>query len=287
MINKLILGTVQFGLEYGINNKKGKPPMRQSFAVLDKAYMGGIKRLDTADAYGNAIDIIGEYHTNHGIFKILSKFNFSDNDYDIFKKVKNTQKILGINTFEVYSYHSFKDFISNKKTQEKLSKLKQQKLINKIGISIYTNQEFEIVIDSDIIDVIQIPFNILDNYNKKGALIARAKQKGKEIHARSVFLQGLFFMDETDVITKLKPLVSYLERIKNFCKKQEIPVNELALMYVISNPEIDGVLIGVDNVEQLTENLNCLKCKHTQAINDFVNTLDIKEIELLNPTNWK
>lgn len=286
-MNKIILGTVQFGIKYGINNKNDKPSKTQAFAILDEARRSGIERLDTADAYGDAVDVIGKYHLSHNAFKILSKFSFSDNGKDVVKKAENALKILGINAFDVYSYHSFKDFINNHESQEILVKLKEQKFINKIGISVYTNQEFETVIDSEIIDVIQIPFNIFDNYNKRGVLIARAKQNGKEIHVRSVFLQGLFFMDEINIAAKLKPLVPYLKKVKNFCKEKNISVNELTLMYAISNPNIDGVLMGVDSVEQLSENLKYLKTEHVQIINNFVETLDIKEFELLNPVNWK
>jgi len=287
-IKKIILGTVQFGLNYGINNQSGKISEEQSFVILNQAYRSGIERLDTSDNYGNAIKVIGRYHhASHKIFKILNKFSFLDNDKNIVRKVDNSLKILGINIFDVYSYHSFKDFIDNHELQGILMKLKKQKLINKIGISVYSNQEFEIAINSEIIDVIQIPYNIFDNYNKRGVLIARAKHNGKEIHIRSIFLQGLFFLNERNIFSKLRPLMPYLRKIKDFCKKQNISVNELALTYAISNPDINGVLIGVDSIEQLTENLNCLKSEHTQVITKFVETLDVKETELLNPVNWK
>jgi len=286
-MNKIILGTAQFGMAYGINNQKGKPPEDSSFVVLKEAYRRGIERLDTADAYGNAIEIIGKYHSSNKKFKILNKFRLSNDSTDIIRNVEHSLKILKINSFDVYSYHSFKDFITGVNTSKILMKLKKERLINKIGISVYTNQEFETVINSEIIDVIQIPFNILDNNNKKGALIVKAKRNGKEIHARSVFLQGLFFMNETNIIPKLRPLVPYLRKIKNYCTRQEISINELSLMYVISNRDINGVLIGVDSAEQLRDNLNYLKSEHIRSITKFIATLDVKEANLLNPTNWK
>ena len=287
-IDKIILGTVQFGLNYGINNQSGKPSDEQIFSILDEASRCGINRLDTADAYGEAMAVIGRYHQKKkGTFKILSKFSFSDSNKNIAQKLKRALKILGVDSLEVYSYHSFQDFVDNQESQEMLSAFKKQKLIKKIGISVYTNREFETVIDSKIIDVIQIPCNVFDNCSKKGALIARAKKNGKEIHVRSVFLQGLFFMNEDKIVNKLKPLVPYLKTVKAFCKKEKMSVSELALTYAVFNPGVDGVLIGVDNLKQLAENLNCLNPAHFEKINDFAETLNIKEIELLNPVNWK
>jgi aryl-alcohol dehydrogenase-like predicted oxidoreductase len=286
-MNKIILGTAQIGMSYGINNQTGKPSENDSIAVLNEAYRRGIRKLDTADTYGDAIDIVGRYHAGHNKFNILNKFSLSDGNTDIIRKVERALRILRINEFEVYSYHSFNDFIANNKISKILMKLKKEKLIKKIGISIYTNQEFETGINSEMIDVIQIPFNILDNNNKKGSLITKAKQNGKEIHTRSVFLQGLFFMDEGNIISKLRPLVPYINKVKSFCEIQGMSINKLSLMYAISNPNIDGVLVGVDSVEQLKENISYLKPDHIGSIIKFVETLDVKEVELLNPVSWK
>lgn len=286
-MNKIILGTVQFGLNYGINNHKGKPSETDTFSILDVAYRRGVRKLDTADIYGNAIDVIGKYHKNHSKFKILNKFSFSDNNRDIVGKVRSSLKTLRIDSFDTYSYHSFDDFMTNDNSTDKLVKLKKEKLIKKIGISVYTNQEFDRAINSEILDVIQIPYNILDNENKKEDLIIKAKLKGKEIHARSIFLQGLFFVKEKDIISKLRPLLPYLKKIRSFSNKENMSISELSLMYVVSNPNIDGVLIGVDSVQQLNNNLDCISYRKVESIKKFVKTLDVRDVELLNPVNWK
>lgn len=286
-MNKIILGTAQLGLDYGINNHNGKPSELNSIAILDEACLKGIERLDTADAYGDAIDLIGKYHKNHNKFKILNKFSFSDDNRDIVGKAEKVLEKLRISAFDVCSYHFFNDFIDDNKSEDKLIELKKRKLTNKIGISIYSNEEFEKVINSEIIDVIQVPYNILDNENKKGDLIIKAKQKGKEIHVRSVFLQGLFFIDENNIIPKLRPLVPYLKNIKNYCDFQNISINELSLGYVTTNPNIDGVLMGVDSAKQLKDNLSCMNSENVTSIKKFVETIDVKEVELLNPVNWK
>ncbi|HUX95600.1 MAG TPA: aldo/keto reductase [Bacteroidales bacterium] len=285
--NKLILGTVQFGLDYGINNHSGKPSEEQTFNILDEARRLGIKRLDTADAYGKAINIIGRYHSKHHVFKILNKFTFSDQSCDIAGKVNKSLKTLNIDSFDVYSYHSFFDFESNHESQKILQGLKNEKLIKNIGISVYTNQEFEKAINSEVIDVIQLPFNILDNHVKRGLLLEKAKKNSKEIHVRSVFLQGLIFMNEVQIPEKLKPLSPYLMNIVSFCRNQHLSLAEIAMTYAFTYPYIDGVLIGVDNIDQLKTNISCIRSEYADTITDFIETINVTEAELLNPSFWK
>ncbi|MBK9389763.1 MAG: aldo/keto reductase [Bacteroidetes bacterium] len=193
MINKLVLGTVQFGLNYGINNSNGMPSEDEVFKILDTAYDNGIYNLDTADAYGNAISVIGKYHrSRHNKFNLFSKFKSVK--YGEFERVVNASlEKLDIERFEVYSYHSFKDYSDDKNIIEDLINLKKKGLVNKIGISVYTNYELEIVVQDNFIDVIQLPFNLLDNQNLRGKLVSMARRNGKEVHARSVFPARIVF----------------------------------------------------------------------------------------------
>jgi aryl-alcohol dehydrogenase-like predicted oxidoreductase len=218
MNNKLILGTVQFGLNYGINNLTGQPSEQEVFNILDEAYLQGIQSLDTADAYGNAINIIGNYHLKrNNTFKILSKFNGIEKG-ELKQNAKKTLEKLHIPAFEVYSYHSFSSYSDRPYLMDELLLLKQLGLIKKIGISIYTNDELQYVINDGFIDVIQLPFNLLDNQNIRGNLIDHAKQKEKEIHIRSVYLQGLFFMDKDSLPERLLSLKPYLQSLYDYCK---------------------------------------------------------------------
>lgn len=286
MNNKLILGTVQFGLNYGINNLTGQPSEQEVFNIFDEAYFQGIQFLDTADAYGNAINIIGNYHLRgNNTFKILSKFNCIEKG-KLEQNAKEALEKTHIHAFEVYSYHSFSSYSERPYLMDELLLLKQQGLIKKIGISIYTNDEFQCAINDDFIDVIQLPFNLLDNQNIRGSLLEQAKQKEKEIHIRSVYLQGLFFMNTDLLPERLLSLKPYLQSLHDYCKKESINMETLALSYALYNQNIDQVLIGVDTKEQLIKNLNASK-EIPQAF-DFINShILVKETELLNPANWK
>jgi len=286
MNNKLILGTAQFGLNYGINNSFGKPSQKEVFEILDIAFEQNIEFLDTADAYGNAIEQIGLYHQQKKHrFNILSKFK-GVRAGELFYKVQNSLNKLQIAHFEVYSYHSFADYINHPYLTDELQSLKSKGLIKKIGISVYSNTELQQVIEDKNIDVIQLPYNLLDNQNIRGLYIDHAKYNNKEIHTRSVFLQGLLFMDEGSIPEKLTPLRAYIRKIRLYCEKESINLQSLALSYAVYNKHIDCVLIGVETRDQLIKNIKSIK--DFKNAFDFINQhIMVKETEFLNPVNWK
>jgi uncharacterized protein len=283
--DKIILGTVQFGLHYGINNLAGKPSEKEVFNILDIAHDNGIDCLDTADAYGDSIALIGKYHKSRSFrFKVLSKFKNIKRD-DLKDNVIKSLKEINISDFEVYSYHSFNEYENNQDLMDILIELKSKGIVTKIGISVYTNSELEQTILDSRIDVIQLPYNILDNINLRGSLIERAKSSGKEVHTRSVFLQGLFFVDSERYPEKLIPLKPYIQEIKDFCKAESVSMQSVALSYVLANKNIDRVLIGVDTSSQLLSNIESIK-NHQKAFEFIDNFVVVKETELLNPVNW-
>jgi aryl-alcohol dehydrogenase-like predicted oxidoreductase len=285
MTNKIILGTVQFGLDYGINNARGKPQAEQVFQMLEYASANGICVIDTADAYGNATELLGEFNRNQpGKFEFNSKF--ITNHEPLVKQLFKSLKLLNINYFNVYFFHNFDDLTVYPNLLVELMALKRDKKIKKIGVSVYDNNAFKKAIDTKNIDVIQFPFNLLDNLYQRHTLIELAKMKNKELQARSVFLQGLFFKNPETVPSKLVPLCVYLEMIHAIAAKAEIPVEELALLYVIQQNEIDNVIIGVDSLEQLKQNLIIGAKSLDQNLMVEINRIVVKETQLLSPKNW-
>jgi aryl-alcohol dehydrogenase-like predicted oxidoreductase len=285
MLNKIILGTVQLGIPYGINNKQGQPSLNEAFSILDYAYKSGIEILDTAAAYGSAIDVIGKYHKEHSQFKIITKFHAADGPVTPNTVSKSMEK-LGVNNIYAYLFHSYSDFYNSASILTDIETIKQIGIIKNIGVSVYTNDEFENVIESDIIDLIQLPFNLLDNRNKRGFFIDKAIEAKKIIHIRSCFLQGLFFMDANNLPEKLKPLKKYLLQLKDIAKQAGITINQLALSYNLQCSNAAGVLIGVDTKVQLQENIDGIVMLNDETIAK-INSIDVRETELLNPVNWK
>jgi aryl-alcohol dehydrogenase-like predicted oxidoreductase len=289
-INNIILGTVQFGLNYGINNKKVKPNSKEIEKILNFAYDSGVNMLDTAEAYGTSQLEIGKYHkkSNHK-FKVITKYhsNFITLDHNIEKRILNNIKELGVSNLYSYMFHSFNDFVNNyKKNIDQLMICKEKGLFEKTGVSIYTNSEFETVLNEYNVDLIQLPFNLLDNVNKRKKLIEKAKIRGIEIHTRSAFLQGLFFMQINSIPQKIYPLRNALIQLNQIAKSYNIDINQIALNYVMQQDGIDKVLIGVDNLNQLKTNLNNIDYILNNEIIELVNKINIEDENLLNPSNW-
>jgi len=288
MINKLILGTVQLGLTYGINNKIGQLTKSECYEILFLAKSSGIEFLDSAEAYGAAHEIIGNFHLDNpkAKFKILTKFPHHVSGEKLSDKLDYYISNLNVPYLEAIMFHSYESYISNKNHLGEVSTYKQQGLINNLGVSIYTNSQFEEVIEDPNIDLIQIPYNLLDNTSQRGNLIRKAKAQNKEIHVRSVFLQGLFFMDRNEKNKILSKLLPEIKLIDNLCRQFDVEVGPLALQYALKNPDIDHVLIGVDSALQLKWNLEAINKEIPHGIFEAIDQLIVSDNQLLNPSLW-
>ncbi|MBC9933799.1 aldo/keto reductase [Chitinophaga qingshengii] len=289
-MKKLVLGTVQFGLNYGISNKNGQPQPEDVFEILKFARRIGIETLDTAEDYGSAQELIGRYHTTQKVeeeFGIISKMSSKFDTYSLAEHVKRTLSVLEIRSLEAYLFHNFRMYKESPGLLNELVVMKNQGLMRKVGVSIYTNEELLEVIQDDRCDVIQIPYNLLDNSAQKGILLEKAKTAGKELHVRSVYLQGLFFMSPEQIPQNLVPLAPYLKKIAQIAKDLSVDMNTLALQYVHNNAYIDKILIGVDTVEQLACNMEGLKIPLDKSVFSEIDKILVKESRLLNPVNWK
>ena len=284
MREKLVLGTVQFGIDYGINNRRGKPSQNEIIAIFNSAYDAGIKTLDTADAYGDVPSLIGKYHQTGCKFSVLGKFKNIPAE-QLYDHVLKTSRTMNIDGFTAYSFHSFPDYKEHKYL-DVFRKLKAAGLVKKVGISLYTNQEFSEIVESDLFDVIQIPYNMLDNRSQRGSLLEKAEKHKKEIHVRSIFLQGLFFMDGNSLPNNLKPLAKYIEKLLGISRNYDVSISILSLQYALCNNLIAKVLFGVDSQEQLIMNLNAIQHKIPNEALLEIDDIEVKEKELLNPVNW-
>jgi uncharacterized protein len=284
---KIMLGTAQFGLLYGVNNRTGKLSEKDIFKLLAYGLSQGIDTLDTADAYGNATDIIGEFHKESDIkFKVITKFKNLSPYSSLDSWLDLTLNKLNVPTLFACMFHSFDDYSHNPATVSKLHELYKKGRIKNIGVSIYTNDQFEKTIDDPAIQLIQLPYNLLDNSYYRGLLLKKAKERGKTIHVRSVFLQGLFFINPNELPKKLQKLKPELTRLTALSEIYNMPMQSMALNYVSSNPNIDGLIIGVDNLSQLQANIEALGMDLPQALIEQIDVIKTKHSDLLNPVNW-
>ena len=276
------------GLPYGINNTEGKVSLDDSFEILEYAFNNGIETLDTAEAYGNAHEVIGLFHDKNPntTFKVITKLPNEIND-GIAKKVDSYLNQLKITQLDTLMFHSYASYQDNSSNFDVLTGLKSKRKINNLGVSVYTNEEIESVILNENIDVIQLPFNLFDNSNLRNSILEKAKAKGKIIHTRSALLQGLFFKDIDDSNFNVQKLKNELTLLNSISKISKASISELALSYCLKQKIIDNVLIGVDSINQLIDNINSVNYKIDRKTVDRINTIKVQNSDLLNPSLWK
>lgn len=284
-MNKIALGTVQFGLEYGVNNRTGIPDSNEISEIFSTAYNAGIEILDTAYAYGDAEARIGNHADNR--FNIISKFPAvasADNlkNY-ILKSLENTK------SENLYGYlaHNADSIIYSPELWDQLIDFKKSSLIKKIGYSLYSTEQLEILLDRDCIpDIVQVPYSLLDR--KFDRFFTHLKSLGTEIHVRSVFLQGLYFMDFNKLPEKLSGLAQPLQQLNEICDRYKVTIGSLALNFAVQNKLIDHVVIGVETPVQLMDNINTVNSWNSNS-NCLIETSRVKveNESLLNPSNWK
>jgi aryl-alcohol dehydrogenase-like predicted oxidoreductase len=281
---KLALGTVQFGLNYGINNQNGVPNDEELKSIFSIAKGAGIDVLDSAQGYGNAEKRIGELTSNE--FNVISKFKHLANPFPFHSELKESIKKVGANSIYGYMAHDADALIENPGWWEGLQQAKFQGLVKKLGYSLYSVKQLESLLAQQMIpDIIQLPYNVLDR--RFESYLSELVSMGAEIHIRSVYLQGLLQMDPVQIPNHLISFQPYLNKVREIANLNFLTVGQLCLKFVLQNSLINKVVIGVDNVDQLKENLDIVYMENLSdtVVNELRN-IEVADQSLLNPTNW-
>ena len=278
---KLALGTAQFGLDYGVTNHDGQVAIGEVKNILDYAKDKGIDTLDTAPSYGNSEKVLGGVGVND--FQIITKTTSLQvgvaNVLQAFHQSLTDLNITSVDGLLIHNIEEVKDKQFDSLYKE-LNKLKQDKLINKIGFSTYTPDQVDFLLDNFDFDLIQVPFNVFDTRLIDGGQLQALKNKNIEVHARSVFLQGLLldFKHLGDYFSKwTKEFDSYQETVQD----SELSLLEYALNFALNTSELDKILVGVDNANQLLDIVN------SSTIGVNLNEFSIDDVSLLNPVYWR
>lgn len=284
-MNRIVLGTVQFGTNYGINNISGQVSPEEVCTILTIASQKGINTLDTSSAYGTSEQTLGNALKKTGLkFNIVSKYPKSEVGVrDTFMKSLNN---LGVEKLYGYLEHHFGFYQEHPETFDEMRRMKEEGYIQKIGFSLYNPEQLQYLYDKNVqFDILQFPYNIFDRQFEP--YMDQLCKDNVEVHTRSAFLQGLFFMDITSLPDQLVPLKGNLDKLHQYCKSRNLSVESLALGYVLHNTYVQGSLIGVDNHHQLENNLKVASVKLKEEDIEFIKSIEIKEKKLLNPVNWK
>jgi aryl-alcohol dehydrogenase-like predicted oxidoreductase len=280
-MSKIALGTVQFGIDYGLTNLSGQVSIDEVRNILTFAKNNGIDTLDTASGYGISEQVLGRCGVNS--YQIITKTVSLESSVDkvidgFYKSLEN----LGQKQVEGLLVHDINN-IENKKFDilfSKLNELKQQGLIKKIGFSTYTPEQINFLLANFDFDLIQVPFNVFDNRLIQSGHLQELNNKGIEVHARSIFLQGILldFNNLSNYFSTWKEEFNIYQKV---VKDSGLSLLEYALNFVLSTEGIDKALVGVNHTRQLEEIIQSVKRQSN------LDAYPINDVNLLNPGLWK
>lgn len=284
---KLELGTVQFGLNYGVNNVSGRISDIEARTIIDYACENSILTLDTAMAYGQSEEVLGNLDVSK--FKVISKIGTVESanvEETVKNMIQSSMEKLRVNKLYGLLLHRPDDLHSlyGNELYETLRKLKKDGLIEKIGVSIYTPDELDLIVNKYEIDIVQAPFNVLDQRLVVQGWLDRLSQNKIEIHVRSVFMQGLLLMNQQSRPDKFKKWSNEWDLWNNWLNRENLTALQGCLAYIKQFNQIDQIIVGVDNLNQLKA-INEAFVKSYDHIN-FNGLPNVKDEELLNPSKW-
>ena len=280
---KIIIGAANFGNNYGIINSKISKKKSVN-TILKKANEENINYIDTAFNYENSELCIGKYLANKNInLKIITKFSKQEKDLREQYQISNHR--LNIKPWAIL-LHTCKDYL-NHNLRKELFKLKKEKLTTKVGVSLYSLGEIKKILTVEKPDIIQFPINILDQRIYKSGILQILKEKKIEIHARSVFLKGLLYLEKNIITKKFNKLSKPLVTLSEISRLLNINLSQLSLLWVNHIKEIDKIIIGVDSKSQISENLEILTYKLEKKYFDQILKISFKDDTILNPTKWQ
>ena len=263
----MTLGTVQLGMNYGIANNAGKPSLKKSFSILETALRSGITALDTARAYGNSEEVIGSFlKTWQGpaptiITKIPRLQGETPKELEKFatESVEASLKNLGVNKVAGIMLHGAQDpMIHGSACVRAMESLLAHGYTDQVGVSVYTAQELQGMLAHDIFTMTQVPMSVFDQRLIADGSIDTLAQKGISVFVRSVFLQGLFFLDpdamEDPIL--LEHAAPRIRSLRQTAKACGMTVAQLAIAFMRGCAGVTSLVLGADNPEQVQSNLS-------------------------------
>ncbi len=284
---KLALGTVQFGLPYGIANHVGQVTRTAAKDMLSLAIANGIDTLDTAIAYGESEQCLGEIGVQQ--FKLMTKLPaVPDNCVDITGWVKKqfSESLNRLDVSAVYGLllHCPLQLLERNGLEiyRAMRGLQEAGQVQKIGISIYSPSELDKLIPIYKFDLVQAPFNLIDRRLDSSGWLYKLKDHGVEIHTRSVFLQGLLLMSRNAIPQNFSPWASLWDKWHEWLSSQQVSAVDACLAFPLSFSEVDRIVVGVDSVNQLKQ---IIKAATTRKKNESPD-LSCESENLVNPSCW-
>lgn len=284
---RLALGSVQFGLAYGVANRRGQVSLSEARVIVQTAKSAGVKTIDTAIGYGDSEAFLGNIGVTH--FRVVTKLpGLPVGLADVMSWVENefAQALLRLRLKRVYGLllHRPSDLFGphGDALWTAMAKLKKRQLVEKIGVSIYDPSELVFLTASFDIELVQVPFNLLDQRLSRSGWLARLKQKNVEVHTRSALLQGLLLMSREEIPLRFERWNGLWDRWHQWLQASETTALQACLAFPLSFEQIDRVVVGADSAQQFRQILQVLAKPASLELPD----LRCDSEDLINPANW-
>lgn len=286
-MNRLALGTVQFGLPYGLANRFGKVTRPEAKAMVILAATHGIDTIDTAIAYGDSESCLGEIGVRG--FKVVTKLpavpiDCMDVGFWVQKQMSDSFARLGVTSVYGLLLHRSQDLLGKNgpALYQALQGLKDNGLVEKLGISIYSPSELDSLIPYYEIDMVQAPFNLIDRRLIDSGWLFRLADQGIELHVRSVFLQGLLLLPASARPNRFSRWAPLWSRWGCWLNQQQITPLQACLRYVLGFQEVSKAIVGVESTRQLKDILLAAVGPVPVVPSDLAES----DVNLINPANW-
>jgi len=291
---RLVLGTAQLGMNYGIANQTGKLDMATARNIVRTAWESGIRYFDTAQGYGDSERILGDIFSDLGIAKevrVITKpaphIDHTNRD-ELEKALKKSLTTLKLERLYGLMLHRESALdLFDEGLYDTLQSFVEQGLVEHIGISLYSPDKALPALDQGIISMLQVPANICDQRFYKTGLFELAETKRAKIYIRSVFLQGLLLMGKEAITENMKFAVNVIAKVEQLCQMFNLTKQELAICYIMQKYPRTFIVIGAETQEQLKNNINIWKYSKPASITTEVDKIfsDLDE-RIVNPTLW-
>ncbi|MDD2806181.1 MAG: aldo/keto reductase [Elusimicrobiales bacterium] len=288
-IKKLALGTVQFGLAYGVSNTRGQVGQAEVLEILELARAAGVDLLDTAQAYGGSEAAIGAYlKAAPGSFRVVTKLKDVPGA-DATAALRASADRAGVGRFYGVLLHSYDEYLAQPGRYEGLLECRRSGLTQKTGFSLYHPEQAERLLAAKIdFDLVQVPYSLLDRRFER--VFPALKAAGVEIHVRSVFLQGLLLMNAATIPEGLRRAAPKVEMIRAYAASRDWTAAAVCAGFALANPLVDRVVIGVDGLPALKDNLEGLASLpggELPGLQAALGGLAETDENLILPQNWK
>ena len=286
-MSKIALGTAQFGLPYGISNVNGQVERAEISQIFKQARTAGITMLDTAIAYGNSEENIGA--TDSEGFEVVTKLppltgaETSISQW-VRSQIENSLTKLKRNSVYGLLLHNPADLLGDygDELYASLALLKEEGLVKKIGISIYTPTELDSLIPTYMPDIVQAPLNVFDRLLETSGWLSRLSKMNVEVHVRSVFLQGLLIQKPNERPANFEKWNQEFANFDSWIESRHVSPLTACLGHVLSYPEISKVLVGVTSSNELAEIIAATTGESQRGPDN----LRSSDLELIQPINW-